>query len=172
MELTQATGENLESSPGNRRCRTAQSRENLKRVVIPIPVGQKVSRGDVEARRAAPKPRSNSGEGEGTSPGRTRAVKQPGGESRRRHENPQGLNGPRGFKSLRPHHIFSWTEKAPAGRDEYCRLCLQNVFLRSYTIGAIPNTCRILDSKVFSGGPPSMVGWMFRDVLQYDISYD
>jgi hypothetical protein len=46
--------------------------------------------------------------------------------------------------------------------------------LRSYTIGAIPKHMPHTGQQGLLRGETrlSMVGWMFRDVLQYDISYD
>src|SRR5579862_9204722 len=75
----------LECSPGNRRCRTAQSRGNLHWRSRAKP--EAIQEG-VETRRAAPKlPQEEQGEGIV----QTANLLQQGGESRGRYENPQGL---------------------------------------------------------------------------------
>jgi hypothetical protein len=67
-------------------------------MAIPSQARRDNSREGVETRRAAPKLRSFPEEGEGIvqTPNRRelQGMSRSGGESRRRYENPQGLNGP------------------------------------------------------------------------------
>ena len=90
--------ENLSARLRNRRCRTAQIRGNLKWQFRAKPGD--TNREGVETRRAEPKVRSFRRRVKGWSRPQTNVssarASRPGGESRRRYENPQDLNGPWG----------------------------------------------------------------------------